>query len=193
MQQKCTNFVISNHKATLMKKVYYITLCFVSLLTGNICFAQSTTYSYTSTLIASASYYNATSFDCNSGDMYQDIATDSNTYFYSKNRTGDLTHPMKFDSSHYILADTSFDLSSHTISESANGNTLTLQSFDKNNNVLTSTKYLSNGQPFNRVTNTYNSKNNLINEKIESYYGGNWGTDSLYSFDYNSANLLSGR
>jgi hypothetical protein len=120
----------------------------------------------------------------NNGAVF--IPSDSSFLTYSGVRGGDLTHTLKFDNETTLL---------YTPVDSAYSNEYNyLQSFDANNNLISSTTQYWEGSAWLNSTKTlyfYNPANNdLVTKVFQTWGGSNWVNVSNDSFTYNAANQL---
>ncbi len=110
-------------------------------------------------------------------------ANDSTAYSYSNGRGGDLNHLLKYDQSTNWIVDTGV----------YNNNYYYLQSFDANNNLLSTITQYWNGTAWVNWTNvlyTYNSNNTKATAIYQSWGGASWVNNSQDVYSYNTTNQL---
>ena len=110
---------------------------------------------------------------------------DSTAYIYSNGRGGDLNHQLKFDTA------TNWDYSGALggFNDSFNY----IQTFDVNNNLLsTITQYWSGTAWVNwtNVLNTYNSNNSIATKTWQNWGGATWVNSNQNAYGYNTAGQL---
>ena len=154
----------------MKRKMLLLTLALPVILCQNL---QAQT---SSRLVASSDY---------SSDGASLNVNDSTSYtYYSNNRGGDLTHTMKYDvaTNMNFVGDTAF-----------NNNLNYLQTFDANNNILTTiTQVWSSGAWVNstNIVYSYNAAGQIASKVYQSWGGASWVNTSEEVYSYNTAGEL---
>ena len=154
----------------MKRKMLLLTLALPVILCQN---SQAQT---SSRLVASSDYSsNGASLNVNDSTAYT---------YYSNNRGGDLTHTMKYDvkTSWNFLGDTAF-----------NNNLNYLQTFDANNNILSTITQQWSGTAWVNATNavySYNSSNQVTSIVYQSWGGASWVNTGEDVYSYNTAGQL---